>query len=73
MVNSLTPESKRWTKKYIIGEEKATFKLDTGVDVNCIPLKVVNKLTPNLRMMRIVSYQSLNIMIINCKSLIHVN
>lgn len=43
-VNSLAPESKRWTKKYIIGEEKVTFNLDTGTDVNCISLKVVRKL-----------------------------
>ena len=43
-VTSLAPGSKCCTKKYIIGEEKVTFKLDTGVDVNRIPVKVIKKI-----------------------------
>lgn len=34
----------RWTKGYLVCGSRVEFKLDTGSDVNCIPINVVRKL-----------------------------
>lgn len=34
----------RWTKSYRIKDRETTFKLDTGSDVNCIPINLINQL-----------------------------
>lgn len=38
-INSV--EKGKWTKEYQIGNRTVNFKIDTGADVNCIPLKLV--------------------------------
>lgn len=41
-INSLAGEQgKKWYHELLIGEECVNFKLDTGAEVNCIPLKYV--------------------------------
>lgn len=39
-----TVNKTRWTKAYQIGNQIVKFKIDTGADVNCVPLKLVKKL-----------------------------
>lgn len=34
----------RWTKRYLVEDYPVDFKLDTGADVNCIPMKCVKRL-----------------------------
>lgn len=36
-------EMSKWTKDYQIGNQTVEFKIDTGADVNCIPIKIINK------------------------------
>lgn len=43
-LNSIGSRQKRWTNDYLIGEEIVSFKLDTGADVNCVPLSLMKKL-----------------------------
>lgn len=47
--NSSDNQQLRWTKDYLIKNEIITFKLDTGSDVNCIPLRLVKKLNIKLQ------------------------
>lgn len=37
-------EKSKWTKDYRIGNQTVEFKIDTGADVNCIPMKIINKI-----------------------------
>lgn len=39
-----TGHNERWTKEYQVGNQIIKFKLDTGSDVNCIPINLINKL-----------------------------
>lgn len=41
-------KKKRWTKAYQIGNQTIVFKLDTGSDVDCIPMKMINQLSVNV-------------------------
>lgn len=41
-LNSMT--KKRWTKEYRVADQRVTFKIDTGADVNCIPFDLIKKL-----------------------------
>lgn len=47
-INSIGRKSKQWIKAYQMGKDLVKFKIDTGSDFNCIPLKVVIKL--NIKM-----------------------
>ncbi len=41
--NSIRSSERRWKKTYQIGNQKVEFKIDTGSDVNCVPINVVKK------------------------------
>lgn len=45
-VNSMT--NGKWTKDYRVGNQTITFKIDTGADVNCIPLNFFKKMNIKL-------------------------
>lgn len=40
-INSIGKE--KWTKEYVVLGKKIKFKIDTGADVNCIPLKCIKR------------------------------
>lgn len=42
--NNFGHSKKRWTKQFRVGNLMILFKLDTGADVNCIPIGFVKKL-----------------------------
>lgn len=51
----------KWTKRYLIQDWPVNFKLDTGADVNCIPLSVVTRMKIpllNKRSFNVVDYSS---------------
>ena len=43
-INSVFDNSSQWTKTYLIGSEPVKFKIDSGSDVNCIPINVIKKI-----------------------------
>lgn len=43
-LNSVGKKLKQWTKAYQVESLVIKFKLDTGADVNCIPLSIIKKL-----------------------------
>ncbi|XP_058827881.1 uncharacterized protein K02A2.6-like [Topomyia yanbarensis] len=64
-INSNTTSNRgsheKWTKRYLIQDRPVEFKLDTGADVNCIPLSVVTQMNipvANKRYFNVVDYSS---------------
>lgn len=47
--NSNGSDKIKWMKTYRIGNESVQFKIDTGSDVNCIPIKIANKFSHKIR------------------------
>lgn len=51
----------KWTKRYLIQDWPVEFKLDTGADVNCIPLSIIARMNiplSNKRSFNVVDYSS---------------
>lgn len=46
--SNVVNHTKRWYKEYQIGNQVVKFKLDTGSDVDCIPVKILKKLKVGL-------------------------
>lgn len=42
--NNIMSNRNKWIKQYRINGEIISFKIDTGSDVNCIPMEFINKL-----------------------------
>lgn len=42
-------QRKRWTKAYQIGNQTVVFKIDTGSDVNCVPINSIKKMNIDLQ------------------------
>lgn len=47
-INSIESVNGTWTKAYQVGKKIVTFKIDTGSDVNCIPLKIIKNMNINM-------------------------
>ncbi|XP_049307359.1 uncharacterized protein LOC125777149 [Bactrocera dorsalis] len=43
-INSFGRNKSNWTKTYQIGSRLVKFKIDTGADVNCVPLNIVKEM-----------------------------
>lgn len=43
-INSIGLNNEKWTKAYQLGDKVVKFKIDTGADVNCVPLKIIRDL-----------------------------
>lgn len=75
-LNDRVVERVRWMKTFLIQDWPITFKLDTGSDINCVPLNLISKLKielSKLKQYRVLDYSSNEIKVHGQVSLICVD